>query len=362
MTLLAVAVGRRGLVDPAEPVLHADDEALLRGRGAFETLRVYDGRPFRLDDHLDAPRASAARLGLAAPDAAAAERPARRSPRRGDDAMLRLYVTPAGAAEPRAIALVSPLPADFGGLRARGMRVVSLLGPAAERAPWLLGGVKSTSYAVNMAADDGRAGAAASTTPSSSPTDGVVLEGPRDEHLVAARPARSHAGRSTSASSPGSRAARSSSAADARYEVREGRSPLAELAGADEAFTTSSVREVMPVVDLDGAPIGDGRPGEAARSCKPARARMSLRVRVLSSAPPERLLGKRRPRREADSRHAGAPANEDGGEEDPQAADGPADVHRGRRRDRSRRLDLRRARVATPPGCGSLRRASPRSR
>ena len=47
MTLLAVAVGGRGVVDPAEPVLRADDEALLRGRGAFETIRVYAGASFR---------------------------------------------------------------------------------------------------------------------------------------------------------------------------------------------------------------------------------------------------------------------------------------------------------------------------
>ena len=46
VSLLAVAVGGRGVVDPAEPVLRADDEALLRGRGAFETIRVYGGAQF----------------------------------------------------------------------------------------------------------------------------------------------------------------------------------------------------------------------------------------------------------------------------------------------------------------------------
>ena len=53
-----VAVGGRGVVDPAEPVLRADDEALLRGRAAFETLRVYGGAavPARR-----APRAAGAR-------------------------------------------------------------------------------------------------------------------------------------------------------------------------------------------------------------------------------------------------------------------------------------------------------------
>ena len=47
MTLLSLAVGGRGVVDPSEPVLRADDEALTRGRAAFETIRVYGGRPFR---------------------------------------------------------------------------------------------------------------------------------------------------------------------------------------------------------------------------------------------------------------------------------------------------------------------------
>ena len=59
---------------------------------------------------------------------------------------------------------------------------------------------------------------------------------------------------------------------------RGGRFPLAELAGADEAFTTSSIREVMPVVALDGAPIGDGRPGPAAARLQAAPAATLLAV------------------------------------------------------------------------------------
>ena len=34
--------------------------------------------------------------------------------------------------------------------------------------------------------------------------------------------------------------------------------PVAELEAAEEAFTSSSVREVMPVVELDGDAIGRG--------------------------------------------------------------------------------------------------------
>ena len=52
LSLLAVAVAGRGLVAPDEPVFRADDEALLRGGVAFETIRSYGGVPFLLDRHL----------------------------------------------------------------------------------------------------------------------------------------------------------------------------------------------------------------------------------------------------------------------------------------------------------------------
>ena len=39
----------------------------------------------------------------------------------------------------------------------------------------------------------------------------------------------------------------------------------AEVRGADELWITSSSREVFPIVELDGRPIGDGRPGPAFR-------------------------------------------------------------------------------------------------
>ena len=53
MSLIALAVSGRGVVDPDEPIVFADDEGFLRGRAAFETTRVYGGTPFRLDEHLD---------------------------------------------------------------------------------------------------------------------------------------------------------------------------------------------------------------------------------------------------------------------------------------------------------------------
>jgi branched-subunit amino acid aminotransferase/4-amino-4-deoxychorismate lyase len=53
-------------------------------------------------------------------------------------------------------------------------------------------------------------------------------------------------------------------AGESGYEVEEGRFPVERMTAAEEVFTSSSVREIMPVVSLDGTPIGDGRPGPAA--------------------------------------------------------------------------------------------------
>jgi 4-amino-4-deoxychorismate lyase len=156
VSVLALAVTGRGLVDPTEPVIRADDEGLLRGRAAFETLRVYGGRPFRLEEHLDRLTASAASIGLPAVERRRlqvlvglvlpkAER---------GDATLRLVWT-AGPARggPSALALLSEIPEWIEPTRERGATAISLLGVRAS-APWLLPGVKSTSYAVNMAAED----------------------------------------------------------------------------------------------------------------------------------------------------------------------------------------------------------------
>ena len=47
-------------------------------------------------------------------------------------------------------------------------------------------------------------------------------------------------------------------AGDSGYTVAEGHYGLTELLAADEAFTSSSVREVMPVTEVDGVPLARG--------------------------------------------------------------------------------------------------------
>ena len=257
--LLALAVSGRGIVDPDEPVLRADDEGFTRGRAAFETTRVYHGRPFRLAEHIARLERSAARIGLPAPDTAElADLAAIALQHAGvPDATLRLYWSPgAPGGEPVAIAMVGAIPAWIEEVRARGQRLVSLLLPRPS-SPWLLPGTKSVSYAVNMAAEAEakRRGADDAVFVDA---EGVVLEGPvtniwwreGDVLITPSLELGILAGET--------RAALLALAHDLGWVVQEGAYPLARLAGADEAFTSSSVREVVPVVELDGRPLGRG--------------------------------------------------------------------------------------------------------
>jgi len=260
MRLIAVAVDGRGVVDPAEPVFPATDEALLRGSAAFETLRVRARQAVLLDEHVARLERSALALGLG--DVGAATRLAVQAVAAAgvDDAVLRLYRT-----ETALVATVAPLPFGLGVLRARGIALASVRAIPTE----ILAGVKATSYAFNLAAraQAEKAGA-----------DDALLVGPGEQVLEAATANvwwRDGDVLSTPATASGvlpgvTRAALFGLAREAGYRVREGMFTLGLLARADEAFTSSAVREVMPVVMLDGRRIGDRRPGDAARRLQAA--------------------------------------------------------------------------------------------
>ena len=252
MRLLAVAVSGRGVVPPDEPVVQADDEALLRGRAAFETLRVYGGRPFRLADHLARMQSSAERLDIVWPGGFEALAGQALSAAGAEDAVLRLYLTPGRerSGRPVSLALVSSLPDDLEERRGRGLKLISLLGVRAE-APWLLGGVKSTSYAVNMAAET-EARARGADDAVFVRDDGVVLEGPVTNVWWRVGCTLYTPSLDLGILAGVTRAVMIEAAPAAGYEIAEGAYPLADALGAEEAFTTSSVREVMPVVELDG--------------------------------------------------------------------------------------------------------------
>jgi 4-amino-4-deoxychorismate lyase len=168
------------------------------------------------------------------------------------EAVLRLYWTPT----PTALALVSDVPAHLDELRARGQRLITLRGLRADE-PWLLPGVKSTSYAVNMAAE---AEAKRRGTDDAVFVDaaGIVLEGPTT-NVWWRRGRRLFTPSLDLGILAGiTRDVLLELAESADYEVEEGHFRLDDLQSAEEAFTSSSVREVMPATELDGRALGRG--------------------------------------------------------------------------------------------------------
>jgi 4-amino-4-deoxychorismate lyase len=121
--------------------------------------------------------------------------------------------------------------------------------------------VKSTSYAVNMAAEAEarRRGADDAVFVAD---DGTVLEGPvtniwwrRGRTLFTPQLALGILAGVT-------RAVLQESAPKLGYEVVEGAFSVDELVASEEAFTSSSVREVLPIVEIDGHALGRGPASE----------------------------------------------------------------------------------------------------
>lgn len=254
MNVLAVAVAGRGLVDPHAPVFTADDEALLRGRAVFETARVYDGRPFRLDAHIDRLARSAARVRLPAPDRDECLRLADGIVKSAGvpDLSLRFYWTGTTL-----VSTGAELPPELDELRARGMRLAVV-----RWSTGVLAAAKSTSYAENMAAQD-EAAERGDDDALLVAHDGTVLEAPtanvwwREGDTL----------RTPSLDLPilagVTRAVILELAPAAGYAVEEGVFPLDRLLAADEVFLCSSIREVMPVANVDTKPFTLGPAAQA---------------------------------------------------------------------------------------------------
>jgi 4-amino-4-deoxychorismate lyase len=193
------------LHDTAAPLLFADDLAVVRGDGIFESLLVRDGHPCLLEAHLGRLTQSARLMDLPEPDlprwrAAVATAASAWAEQGGQEGVLRLICSrgresgspPAGVAGPAtsctAFAKIGAVPGRVAGVRKDGVAALTLArGLPADGAtdmPWLLAGAKTLSYAVNMAAlrHAERQGAGDVIFVSS---DGYILEGPRSTVVIA---------------------------------------------------------------------------------------------------------------------------------------------------------------------------------
>ncbi len=263
-----VAVLGRGIVPPGTALVTADDLGLTRGDGCFDAVRVVveDGRTkvHHLELHLARFARSAAALSLPEPDldrwrALIAE--AVGGWNVTGEAVLKLVLTRGpehNPGHPTSLLTVTAVDPEVEKVRA-GINVVTLnRGYAADafaEAPWLLGGVKSLSYVINMAAKREAAARGADDVLFVS-ADGYALEGPTAGLLVATDD------RLWTTSTEGTGILASVTIAvifdeASKHGVDTGACLFRpdDLKHSQGAWLVSAVRGVQPILTLDGAPL-----------------------------------------------------------------------------------------------------------
>jgi 4-amino-4-deoxychorismate lyase len=246
-------------VEAATPALRVGELSTQRGDGIFETLGVVDGHAQEVRPHLERLRNSARICDLPEPNLAqweaAIAQAVGRLPAEGEYAM-KLVLSRGIEHGPAPTAWLTAAEApDFARVRQDGIRVVTLdrgyARDAAERAPWLLLGAKTLSYAVNMAAlrEAARRGADDAIFVSS---DGFVMEAPTSSVIlrhgdVYSTPAPAGAIlHGTTQQSLFDHLGRSG------RRTRYRNIPVADLERADAGWLVSSVRLAAPITAIDG--------------------------------------------------------------------------------------------------------------
>lgn len=236
---------KRILVDGVEGAgLPADDPGITRGTNVFETLRTYGEAPFRQERHLERLVASAQVMGLQAPDLALLRQEIAQVV--APDVWIKILLTAGGHR------IVHSEPIDQARLGAP-LRLASVVMPPS---PWLPGSVKHCSRAAWGLAARGLGVDEVLLTRA----DGEVLEANRSNVLAV------RAGELLSPPADGdkldgvTRGALLEAAHEAGLPVRE--VSLYAQDSFDELYVCSTLKELAPVLSLDGRSIGGGPVGQ----------------------------------------------------------------------------------------------------
>jgi len=253
-------VGERW-VHPNDATLSINDLAVLRSYGIFESLRTYNRRPFHLDEHLERLYHSASLIELDIPYtrdfiAHIIYETIERNPYK--HAALRLFIT-GGESEdgimPTGKSVLAVLITDLGERDmerfAEGTKLITThlqrVLPEAKTANYITA-IRALKEAARHRASDAlfvnEQGYVLEATRSNfflfrgdtliTPYTGVLIGVTRNVVLGLARD---------------------------RFAIEERPIYLEELSIADEAFLTSSSREIVPIVQIDDWTIGNGKPG-----------------------------------------------------------------------------------------------------
>lgn len=248
-------------VQPSEATISINDVAVLRGYSVFESLRTYDRRPFHLEEHLKRLYHSAGLIELDIPysrDEIADDVREIIERNAYKHATIRILVTggesedgilPSG--KPVLAVLITPLGERDMERFAKGYKLIT------TRLQRISPEAKTTSYiaAVRALKEATRHNAADALFVNDA---GHVLEGTRSNFFVF---------RGDTLVTP-RKGVLMGVTRNVVLELAHGRFPieerpilLDELPLVEEAFITSSSREITPVVQIDDIIIGNGKPG-----------------------------------------------------------------------------------------------------
>ncbi len=250
------------LVPADEAALPLNDLGILRGYGVFDYLRTYGRAPFRLREHLLRLESSARQIGLALPwdleELAEIVWMTYAANDHAPDMGIRIVVTggpsrngmtPAG--KPSLLVMISPVAPFAPEEYTTGCAAVT------TRIPRVMPTVKSTNYIGAIMAMQEAAPFHAVEAIYRDEQDRLT-EGTRSNLFIVQNGTLVTP---VAGVLPGITRAAVIEAAAAEFAVEQRDLRYDEVLAADEVFLTSTTKEVLPIVRLDGQPIGDGKPG-----------------------------------------------------------------------------------------------------
>ncbi len=254
--------------------VHIEDRGLQFADAVYEVWGVVNGRLFDEDEHFDRLERSLREIGIAMPMPRAPFKLVLREMLRRNrvrDGLIYLQITrgaarrdhPVPDPQPRPTMILTARNTDTAALakrRAEGIAVVTL---ADER--WARCDIKSTALLPNILAKT-RARGAGAYEAWLVDRDGAVTEGSSTSAWIVDAKGRLVTRDLSNAILPGvTRQVILQAAAEAQIPVEERRFTPAEAAMAREAFLSAATAAVMPVISIDGKPVGEGKPGALTR-------------------------------------------------------------------------------------------------
>ncbi|MDK2974700.1 MAG: branched-chain amino acid aminotransferase [Methanofollis sp.] len=261
-------------VPESEAKVSVFDHGLLYGDGVFEGIRAYDGRVFRLDEHINRLYDSAKTIDLAIPLSKEEFKEVLLETLRKNNlknAYIRPVVTrgkgdlgldPRKCAKPTIFIVATDWGAMYGDLYEKGLTAITVSirrNPAEALPP----NVKSLNYLNNILAKI-EANYKGGDEAIFFDTHGYVAEGSGDNIFVV-RDGVIYTPHTLNNLRGVTRKVTLEVAASFGISIEEHNLGYFDLYTADEVFVTGTAAEVAPITTIDGRAIGDGLPGPVTR-------------------------------------------------------------------------------------------------